>query len=110
MAARYDLHRGGTAQFHWDLRSANNERILSSELYNTKAAAEIGIRSCRANSGNDSRYVKLTSRDGKPYFVLKGANGEVIGASETYNSEAARDNGIAACKRDGPGAPTVDNT
>src|SRR5205085_7265233 len=82
MAALYDLHRGGTGQFHWDLRSANNQRILSSELYNTKAAAQAGILACRQTSGLAARYTTAEARDGKPYFVLKGANGEVIGVSE----------------------------
>lgn len=110
MAAKYDLHRGGTNQFHWDLKSANGERILSSELYNSKASAENGIQSCRENSPLEQRYERLTSKDAKPYFLLKAANGLTIGASETYSSAAARDNGIAACKRDGPTARTEDNT
>ena len=110
MAGTYDLHRGGNNQFHWDLKAANGERILSSELYNSKQSAETGIQSCRTNSPVDARYTRLTSRDNKPYFTLKAANGEVIGSSETYSSEAARDNGIKSCKENGPTARTVDNT
>ena len=110
MAGTYDLHRGGSNQFHWDLKAGNGERILSSELYNSKQSALNGIESCRVNSPLDARYTRLTSRDGKPYFVLKAANGEVIGASETYSSEAARDNGIRSCKENGPTARTVDRT
>ena len=94
MAGTYDLHRSGATQYHWDLKGGNGERILSSELYNSKAGAENGIQSCRDNSPHDARYSRLTSKDNKPYFVLKAANGEVIGASETYNSEAARENGL----------------
>ncbi len=110
MAGMYDLHRGGSSQFHWDLKAGNGERILSSELYNSKLAAETGIQSCRVNSPTDARYTRLTSKDNKPYFVLKAANGEVIGASETYSTVAARDNGIESCKQNGPTAPTQDNT
>lgn len=109
MPGKYRLHRSGT-QFHWDLKSGNNEPILSSERYTSKQGAENGIASCRSNSGNDARYTRLTSKAGEPYFVLKGANGEPIGTSEMYSSVTARDNGIAACKRDGPSAPTQDET
>jgi len=48
--------------------------------------------------GNKKRRVefmgKFVIREGKagPYFVLKAANGEIIGKSESYSSEAA-------CKR-----------
>jgi uncharacterized protein len=110
MPGTYDLHRGGSNQFHWDLKAGNGERILSSELYNSKQSAETGIQSCKTNSSQDARYTRLTSRDGKPYFTLKAANGEIIGTSETYSSDAARDNGIKSCKENGPIARTVDNT
>lgn len=110
MPGKYDLHRAAGGKFHWDLKSPNGERILSSELYNSKQSAEVGIQSCRVNSPHDARYVRLTSTDNKPYFTLRAMNGETIGVSETYSSVAARDNGIASCKQNGPSAPTQDNT
>ena len=72
MTATYGLHRGGTNQYHWDLKSGNGEPILSSELYNQKQSAEGGIRSCRENSPIEARYRRLTAKDGKPYFVAHG--------------------------------------
>jgi hypothetical protein len=62
----------------------------------------------KVNSPLDSRYEKLTSSDGKPYFVLKAANHEKIGTSETYSSKQAMENGIAAVKKVGPKAPVND--
>ena len=47
---------------------------------------------------------------GKPYFVLKAANGEVIGTSEEYSSVGAMENGIAAVRQAAPMAPTDDRT
>ena len=91
MAGKYLLHPAGDAQFHWDLRGLNARKILSSELYAAKAGAETGIASCRKNSGDEVRYTRLTSKDAQPYFVLKAGNGEVIGTSQMYSSEAARD-------------------
>jgi uncharacterized protein YegP (UPF0339 family) len=108
MAAHYLLQKH--SQYHFDLKAGNNETILSSETYASKAGAENGITSCRQNSSNDARYTRLTAKDGSPYFVLKAANGEVIGTSETYSSAAARDKGIDSCKASGPTAPTVDRT
>lgn len=108
MAAKYLLHPAGTAQFHWDLKAGNGETILSSQLYTSKQSAESGIESCRTNSSDDTKFARLTSTDSKPYFVLKAANGEPIGTSQMYASEATRDHGIASCKENGPSATTQD--
>ena len=107
MSARYLLRRSA-AQFYWILYAENNEPILNSEMYTAKASALAGIASARINAQIDARYDRRVSTASQPYFVLRAANGEVIGTSEMYSSVAARDNGIAAVKRDGPGAPLVD--
>ncbi len=106
MSAKYLLHPAGNGEFHWDLKAANAETILSSQMYKGKQGAETGIESCRTNSSDDARYSRLVSKDTKPYFVLKAANGEVIGTSQMYSSESARDHGIASCKENGPSAAT----
>jgi uncharacterized protein len=61
----------------------------------------------KVNAPFDSRYER---RDGvnRYSFNLKAANGEIIGRSESYISSLARENGIAAVKRDAPGAPIED--
>ena len=86
MAGKYVLHPAGDSQFHWDLKGVNARTILSSQLYAAKAGAENGIKSCRANSGDEARYERLVSKDVQPYFVLKAANGEIIGTSQMYSS------------------------
>ena len=56
------------------------------------------------------KYTLFKGSDDQYYFNLKAGNGEIIGTSETYNSEQARENGIEAVKRDAPGAPVEDQT
>ena len=109
MPARYEIKPSGT-QFMWNLHAGNNEKILTSERYTTKANAQAGIASCRVNSPLDARYDRLTSKSGQPYFVLKAANGQVIGTSEMYSGTSAGETGIASCKANGPTAPVVDKT
>jgi len=109
MAGRYLLRRSG-AQYDFVLQAANYQTLITSERYTTKQNAEAGIASVRANSPNDARYNRLIAKDGSPYFVLKAANGEPIGRSETYSSTGARDGGIEATKTVGPTAPVVDET
>lgn len=96
--------------YYFRLRAKNGEPILGSEGYTSKSGCENGIKSVKTNAPNDDRYEDKTSKNGKYYFVLKAANGEVIGKSEMYNSAASRDNGKAAVKRVAPTAPTEDLT
>lgn len=110
MAGTYMLHPAGEEQFHWDLKAGNSETILSSQMYKAKQGAETGIESCRNNSGDEVRYTRMISKDQKPYFVLKSGNGEVIGTSQMYSSDSARDHGIKSCKENGPTAVTEDKT
>jgi len=110
MNGKYVIQHAASSQFHWVLKAGNGESVLSSQLYNSKQSAETGIQSCRTNSSNDERFMRLVAKDGKPYFVLKAANGEPIGTSEMYSSEAARDNGIASCKENAPSTVVQDDT
>ena len=77
-------------------------------MYSSKASAQNGAQSVKTNAGNDARYERLESKAKQPYFRLKAANGEVIGTSEMYSTAAARDNGIASCKANGPTAEVVE--
>jgi uncharacterized protein YegP (UPF0339 family) len=66
--------------------------------------------SVRHNAPLDERYERKTSKKDEPYFVLKAANGEIIGTSEMYSSSSAAEKGIESCKANGPSAPTKDET
>jgi uncharacterized protein YegP (UPF0339 family) len=108
MAGIFELKALASGKPMFTLKAANGEVILTSELYESKAGAENGIASVRANAPLDERYDRRTSQAGEPYFVLKAANGEVIGVSEMYSSPAARDKGIASVKENAPGARLKD--
>jgi len=47
MAAKFDLKRGGNEQYMFNLKAANGEVILTSELYNEKPGAVHGIESVK---------------------------------------------------------------
>ncbi len=82
--------------YHFVLKAPNHETILSSENYVSKSGAINGIESVGANGLLKERFEKRISRANEPYFVLKASNGEIIGTSEMYSSDSARDNGIDA--------------
>ena len=106
MSAIFDLSKSKNDKFYFNLKAGNGEIILTSEMYEAKASAIQGVESVKANAGKDAQYERKTSTSGKPYFNLKAANGEVIGTSEMYGSEASRDDGIRSVINNCP-TPTV---
>ncbi|GHH59453.1 MULTISPECIES: YegP family protein [Gammaproteobacteria] len=104
MAGWYELSKNAKGEFHFVLKAGNAETILSSEHYGSRAAAEGGIASVQKNSPDPARYERKAASNGKFYFTLKAANHQVIGTSQMYGSEAARDGGIASVQNNGPSA------
>jgi len=98
MAGQFELKIAKNGQYHFNLLAGNGQIILSSEMYESKSAAENGIASVQKNAGDDARYDRRTSAKGDPYFVLKSTNGQEIGRSEMYSSASAMENGIASVK------------
>lgn len=96
----YELKK--IVKFSFNLKAANNEVILTSQAYESKEAAKDGIASVQGNGPIAERFEKKTSSAKQPYFVLKAANGAIIGTSEMYSSEAARDNGILSVQTNSP--------
>ncbi|MEQ8658518.1 MAG: YegP family protein [Hyphomicrobiales bacterium] len=64
----------------------------------------------RKNSASEARFEKKKSKNGKSMFNLKASNGQVIGTSEMYESEASCDNGIASVMKNAPDAKVDDQT
>lgn len=110
MAGKFELKKSKNGKFFFNLLAGNGQIILSSEMYESKASANNGIASVKTNATNDARYEKMVGKDKSPYFVLKAGNYQVIGKSQMYASDKARDNGIDSCKTNAPGAPVDDQS
>ena len=107
---KFVISKRANGEFQFNLKAGNGQTILSSEGYTTKSSCENGISSVRTNSKDDSKFERKTSINGKSFFNLKATNGQNIGTSEMYESEAARDNGIASVKTNAPDASIDDQT
>ena len=110
MAGKFELKKSKNDKFFFNLLASNGQVILSSEMYEAKASATNGIESVKKNAPEDARYDRLSAKDGSPYFTLKATNGQVIGQSQMYSSEATRDAGIESVKTNAPGAAVNDLT
>ncbi len=108
MAAKFELKKSKDGQFMFNLKAANGQVILTSELYKTKASAENGIESVRKNSAREGAFEVKSNSRGEPYFILKATNGQEIGRSEYYSSKSSMDNGIASVKKNAPEARLSD--
>lgn len=107
---KFVITKRTNGEFQFNLKAGNGQTILTSEGYTTKAACLNGIESVKTNSQDDNRFDRKESSNGKPYFNLKASNGQIIGASEMYESTAARDNGIESVKTNAPEGTTDDQT
>lgn len=101
MPGFYEIRSNAQGEFSFVLKADNDEIILRSELYASKAMAEKGIAAVRTNCVIDDRYVIADAKDGSYYFNLKAGNDEIVGTSETYTTKAAREKGIASVKSNG---------
>ena len=66
------------------------------------------IESVKKNAVEDARYERKEAKNGAPYFNLKATNGQIIGSSEMYSSESARENGIESVKKNAPETEVVE--
>lgn len=101
---QFQVKTGNDNKLYFNLTAKNGQIILTSQGYADKGGCENGIESVKTNSPDDSKFERKESTDGHPYFVLKAANGQVIGKSEMYNSKAAMENGIESVKTNAPEA------
>lgn len=99
MAGKFELKQAKNEEFYFNLLNEDGKVILTSEMYKTKASAENGIESVQKNAPDDARYERLTSANGKPYFVLKAGNHQIIGQSQMYDSEDKRELSIEQAKQ-----------
>ena len=108
--ASFQLKKTTNGQFDFRLKADNGETILSSETYKAHASALNGIESVKKNAADAERFEKKSSTKDQPYFVLKAGNNEIIGSSEMYSSDSARDKGIVSVMKNAPSATTDDQS
>lgn len=83
---KYQIYKDRSGKFRFRLLAANQQVIMTSEGYKTKAACMNGIKSVKTNAPKKDRFVVNKARNGKVYFNLVAGNKEVIGSSQMYAS------------------------
>jgi uncharacterized protein YegP (UPF0339 family) len=104
----FEIKRASDGKYAFNLKSANNHVILTSQTYDSKEGVEGGIASVRQNAALDERYEEKTSERDYLYFLLIAGNEQVIGRSQMYATRGALRKGIASVKRNAQIAEAVD--
>jgi uncharacterized protein YegP (UPF0339 family) len=74
--------------------NAEGKTIIKSENYAQKASAKNGIESVRKNCQDDARYELKESSNGKAFFNIKSTNGQIVGTSALFATQADRTDAI----------------
>ena len=106
---KYVISKAKNDENYFNLKATNGQTILTSQMYSSESACFNGIESVRSNCSDDFKYERKQSINNKPFFVLKAANGQVIGNSEMYESGAGMENGIASVKKNGVSTTVIED-
>jgi len=79
-----------TKLFHFRLKAANGQVILTGPAYEDKKSCAHGVFAVLKNGRQESLYEVMEAESGKQYFVLRS----VTGQSQEYSSESGLKNGI----------------
>ena len=105
----------------FDLKAANSEVILTSEVYKSLKSCKNGIASVVANAPiaaiedqtaegfqkeKNPKFEIYNDKAGEIRFRLKAKNGQIIGVSEGYKSMKSCKNGIASVVKNSAGPVT----
>jgi uncharacterized protein len=110
MAGKFELKKGSTGKFSFNLKAGNGQVIFTSQSYADKRSATAGIKSVKTNAGKAARYERKSSSNGQAYFTMTATNGQVIGKSQMYTSATGMEKGIQSVMKNAPAADTADLT
>jgi uncharacterized protein YegP (UPF0339 family) len=110
VAGKFIIKKDRGGQFMFNLIANNGRVVLTSERYKSKASAINGIESVRKHAKVVKNFDRSKTKSGGACFVLRAANGEPIGRSQTYAGSSGCGGGILSVKRNAPGGKIEDLT
>ena len=110
MAGKFELKKGNSGKFSFNLKAGNGQVVFTSQTYDSKRSATAGIESVKKNAIVPERYERKTSTKGQAYFVITATNGQTIGKSQMYTGLTGMEKGIKSVMKNAPIADTRDLT
>ncbi|MBD1261744.1 YegP family protein [Maribacter polysiphoniae] len=89
-----EIKKKGTNKYSFKLKSQSGHTLLRSVEYFDKAEMQHTVQNLNPTNIKSIRFERKTSNDGLFLFDIKNPNGQLIGHSQYYTSEAGMENGI----------------
>jgi len=112
LKAKYQVYKDVGGKYRFRLRAANNKIVAVSEAYESKSGCMNGVNSVQKNCNShvedqtmemekltNPKYDLFIDSKSEFRFNLKAANGEIIAASEAYETKQGALHGIEAVQR-----------
>ena len=109
LKAKYQVYEDIAGKYRFRLRAANNKIVAVSEAYESKASCMNGVKSVQTNCNShvedktvemekltNPKYEVFMDIDSQYRFHLRASNGEIIAASEAYETKQGVLHGIEA--------------
>jgi hypothetical protein len=107
----YDLLQAVDGAWYFNLVAENGEIIGTSQMYSTKSNANRALKATReifakvnrleAAETGGAAFNVFKGLDGKYYFNLQAANGEIVLASQSYTTKSSAKKGVASIRTNG---------
>lgn len=93
-----EIEKTRDSEYHFRLKSESGHVLLKSVRFNDKKEVEKIIRGLTGIQNKHHAFERKTDHNGKFLFNLKAENGQLLGSSQRYSSEAGMENGIKNLK------------
>jgi uncharacterized protein YegP (UPF0339 family) len=97
---RVEVLENDKGAFRFNVHAANGQIVLSSESYETEAAAFNGAFAVQSVATTASAFtVKANSSGTGFFFTVTASNGQVIGVSQQYTTKQSAESAVASLKK-----------
>ncbi|MEO9147147.1 MAG: YegP family protein [Ginsengibacter sp.] len=107
---KFETFVGKNNEHYFRLINEEGKVLLSSEGYTQKENLLNGIESVKKNIALADKFEMKTGENGKHYFNLKAANGQVLSTSAKWDSLEMRDTWMKKMKTEVPQAKVLELT
>jgi hypothetical protein len=91
---RFEITFTENHQYQFVLKANNGFAILYSNIFADKQTCYTSINAVKMHAQQLNNFIKKATTNENYYFFLNSNDAELIGKSELYKSESARDNAI----------------
>ena len=89
-----EIEKKGKENFRFKLKTQSGHTLLNSVAYKNETEIQDTVQYLNTPQQNNIRFERKTNNEGLFLFDIKKSDGQLIGHSQSYTSEAGMENGI----------------